>query len=1003
MIKVNQWRFWTALTLLLARLPACAAAGPEWFTRVWRTDDGLLDNNINAVAQGPDGYLWLVTPVGLMQFDGVNFNPLPTEDFTGPSASHVRTLMCGRTGVLWMGADGGGVTGLDTNFSKVPFPRKGLPAHVPLALAEDREGSLWLGYSSTVCRVSQGQITQFGAKDGVPSGLFHSLKSDGAGNIWLAQGSQISIFRDGRFRQVINQGAIQSLAATPTNAVWFVAGAHLFRCGANGGLRDYGAFQDASGPVVMAMLEDHTGAVWICTDGNSLFRYAESGFERLEASHSSILSIAEDHEGNIWVGTGGGGLDRISLSGIHLEAMQNDQMLFELQSICEDSEGVLWGATRNGFLVSRTNDVWKPVFTNAAFAGTVTCVAADREGGIWIGTKNRKLLSLLNGTYSTLDENVVDGPVHGLLPASNGDLWIVGDNALQRLQDGQIQNVKLPRNVRKIYAIAEDTSSNIWVGANGLLLRFDGTNFVNETPRRWITGRPICCLYGTPDGSMWIGSRGGGLVRYKNGRTTRIGTEQGLFNNYISQMVLDDRGWLWFGSNRGVFKIRRSELDLAMEDHSIILRPIVYGKNEGLVSLEAIFSTASSSILRSAVRGSDGRVWMLMHTGVVVACPTILSDDFGPPPVLLTHFNIDGQTIASYGGVESAHSAANLKTLNVPLPLPPSHRHLQFDFTAFHFSAPENIHFRYQLSGFDTNWIDAGTARTAEYSRLNAGDFQFRIEASVGDGPWSEIPAKLAFTVAPFFWQTLSFRLGVLGTLLILVVAVVRYISFRRLRLELRQMEQRAAVERERGRIARDIHDDLGNRLTEIQLLAGLAQRNRSAPEKAVTQVNDISSAARLATDALDEIVWAINPRNDTLPHLINYLGQFTADYLRTAGIRCRLDLPENPPAKSVSAEVRHNLFLAVKESLNNIVRHSGATEVSLLILVTDESLSVIIQDNGRGFNGEVKSNGADGLENMRQRVAEIGGKFRIQSKPDAGVCVSFSGLLLDKNKAHGN
>jgi signal transduction histidine kinase len=143
--------------------------------------------------------------------------------------------------------------------------------------------------------------------------------------------------------------------------------------------------------------------------------------------------------------------------------------------------------------------------------------------------------------------------------------------------------------------------------------------------------------------------------------------------------------------------------------------------------------------------------------------------------------------------------------------------------------------------------------------------------------------------------------------------------------------------------------------------------------------------------------VWAINPRNDTLPHLINYLGQFATDFMRTAGIHCRVDLPENPPAKPVSAEVRHNLFLAIKESLNNIARHSNATEVSMLILATDKSLSVIIQDNGRGFSGEPKTNGADGLENMRLRIAEIGGEFQIKSRPGAGTCISFNGLWLEE------
>ena len=380
-----------------------------------------------------------------MQFDGVNFNPFPIEDFTGRRASHVRTLLFDRAGVLWMGADGGPVTGLDTNFSKVPFPQKGLPAHVPLALAEDHDASLWLGYSSAICHVSNGQVTQFSAKEGVPPGVFHSLKSDGTGNIWLAQGSEIRVFRDGRFREAVSLGGIQSLAATPSNAIWFVAGAHLFHCGANGGARDYGAFQDPSGPVVTAMLEDRTGAVWIGTDGNGLFRYTDVGFERIETSHSSILSIAEDREGNIWAGTDGGGLNRISLSGIHLETVENDQTLSELQSICQDNHGTMWGATRNGFLVSLAEDRWKPALTNAAFSGIVTCVAAGQGGGILIGTRNRRLLSLLNGAYSTLEENVVDGPVTGFC---RRQMATCGSSAITRCSGGGAAKLRIS-NCRK--------------------------------------------------------------------------------------------------------------------------------------------------------------------------------------------------------------------------------------------------------------------------------------------------------------------------------------------------------------------------------------------------------------------------------------------------------------------------------------------------------------------------------------------------------------------------
>lgn len=994
--RMNGLRVWAALIFLLAGFPALSSANSEWFTRVWQIDDGLLDNDINGIVQGPDEYLWLVTPVGLMRFDGINFSSFPTEKLAGRSASHIRMMLCSRAGVLWMAFDGGQVIGLNPDFSVESLDNKTLPARAPIALANDEDGALWLGYTNAIYVVRGGQITKLGAKDGVPSGIVHSLASDGVGNIWLAKGSQICNFRNGNFHQTANVEGVECLTATHTNAIWLVADAHLFSCDINGKLEDCGAFQDHSNTRAAELLEDRSGSVWIGTAGNGLFQYNQSHYERMETSHSSIQSLMEDHEGNIWVGTGGGGLDRITPCGLRLEAPEKNQIQSQIQSICQDANSVFWGATQNGTLVSRIGSTWKPVWTNASFAGTVACVAADRSA-VWVGTRSGKLLRIVDTNHISWETNIAHGPIRGLMVTSKGNLWIVGSDVLQRLHDAQVENIRLPRQVQRVFAMAEDSTGNIWISANGTLMRFDGTKLLNETSRLNTSGSPICCLFGTEDGSVWIGSRGGGLMRLKNGQIGQMGLSQGLVNNYISQIIADGHGWLWFGSKHGIFKLRQSEVERAMENPNTCLRPIIYGKNVGLISQEAVFSIASPFVLPRAILSHDGRVWMLMHTGVVVADPEILSESTALPPILLTQVAMDGQTIASHDGRAGTKIAANRKTSNGQLKIPPSHRHLEFDFTAFHFRDPENLRFRYLLAGYDSDWIDAGAERSAAYSRLTAGNYQFRVEASVGDGPWSDPPTALDFDIVPFFWQTWWFRFGVVLIFTLSLVAIVRYVSYRRLRSKLRAAEQQAALERERGRIARDIHDDLGNRLTEIQLLTGLAQRNRDIPNNAVIHINEISSAARQATDALDEIVWAINPRNDTLPHLINYLGQFTADYMRTAGIRCRVDLPENPPAKSVSAEVRHNIFLAIKESLNNIVRHASATEVSLLILVADNSLSIIIEDDGRGFSDEVKNSGADGLENMRLRITEIRGQFQIKSRPGAGTCISFNGLWLSE------
>jgi two-component sensor histidine kinase len=384
-----------------------------------------------------------------------------------------------------------------------------------------------------------------------------------------------------------------------------------------------------------------------------------------------------------------------------------------------------------------------------------------------------------------------------------------------------------------------------------------------------------------------------------------------------------------------------------------------------------------------------------MHTALVVVDPSKLDLNPGPPPALVTRVSVDDQVVASYGGVlplprNPASPVLDLASSEPRLHLPPGHHRIDFDFAALSFAAPENIQFRYRLKGYDDDWVDAGNHRSAIYSRLPYGDYTFRIQACNSDGNWSEDRPSLALAVNPFFWQNWWFRVAALGAFTTTLIALVRYVSFRRLRHQLLHLEQQAALHKERARIAKDIHDDLGANLTQIAFLGDLAQQDREDPEKAAARSNKISSTARQAIKSLDEIVWAVNPRNDTLAHLIEYSGQFALDYLRVAGIRCRLDFPEQTPSGGLSTDLRHNLFLVIKEALNNIVKHSHANEVWLRARVADHSLNISIEDNGIGF-GQVPDDGtSDGLRNMRQRLSDIGGECHIDSQPGSGTKVSL-------------
>jgi signal transduction histidine kinase len=322
--------------------------------------------------------------------------------------------------------------------------------------------------------------------------------------------------------------------------------------------------------------------------------------------------------------------------------------------------------------------------------------------------------------------------------------------------------------------------------------------------------------------------------------------------------------------------------------------------------------------------------------------------------------------------------------------VPPNHRRLEFEFTALSFVGTENISFRCRLDGYDDDWVEPKQGRVAWYPRLDKGDYKFRVKACNSEGIWNETSTPFAFIVTPFFWQTWWFQSAVVAAFTGLVIAVVRYVSFRRLRAQLLVLEQQAALYKERARIAKDIHDDLGASLTQISLLGELAHQDRAAPDKVGEHVNVIANTARRAVKSLDEIVWAVNPRNDTLAHFIDYTGQFALDYLRLAGVRCRLDLPEHVPARELSTDVRHNLFLVVKEAINNTVKYAHATELRLRIAVTDENLELSVEDNGCGFEQPSEADGADGLRNMRQRMADIGGRCWIQGRPGAGAKIAL-------------
>jgi signal transduction histidine kinase len=292
---------------------------------------------------------------------------------------------------------------------------------------------------------------------------------------------------------------------------------------------------------------------------------------------------------------------------------------------------------------------------------------------------------------------------------------------------------------------------------------------------------------------------------------------------------------------------------------------------------------------------------------------------------------------------------------------------------------------------FSIGW---GSETWARYSHLPPGQYAFHVKAATGTGEWIDGEALVAVAVVPPLWQRTWFRLTMLGSAVALLLAGVRYGTWRRMQTRLEAIERQRAVERERTRIARDIHDDLGANLTQIALLSELAQSDMDDPGQAKTHLRQIFSAARSMTRQLDEIVWAVDPENDFLEATVNYICKFAQDYLGLAGVRCRLDVPETSPRLTISSAERHNLFLVVKEALNNIVKHAQAGEVWLRIQQDADALTLVIEDNGKGFVEKAPAEatptgtGGHGIQNMKQRMARIGARFEQRTEPGKGTVV---------------
>jgi signal transduction histidine kinase/ligand-binding sensor domain-containing protein len=994
------WGFAVALGILPGPAALQAAGLDERYSvDAWGTEQGLLpQSSVLAMVQTRDGYLWLGTLNGLVRFDGLHFTVFDESNTPGLDSVRIVRLFEDSRSNLWVGTETAGAALIQNGRVHPLNIGRGRHAGHLVSICEDSAGAVWL-------LTEDAQLARFANETvdvwSLGQGRGRSIIAEKGGMVWIGTDDQILGVDAAAVRSKAPLPVIQGppvtqvdlLLASRSGGYWRLADGVICKCSGTNIARVFARYPwtQTQRDVVKAACEDRDGNLVVGTGGTSgdgVFWFDDQGHaahistkDRL--SNNSVLSLDADTDGNLWVGLDGGGLNRVKRQ---VFRVLDETYGTVAQSLCPDDQGGLWISAKSHDFSYWKNGVWRKY---DAFFGSLsqfnpTAVLVDREQRVWAATRpayGLPLFQLQDGVFRPAP-GLTNAWVSGLFEDHAGALWVATSGGLGQW-NGTLwrlftTNDGLSANI--VQSIAEDHAGILWIGTEGGgLNRFQDGHFTSFQRKTGFPSDNISAIYADAADVLWIGTFGNGLIRFSDGNWTHYTTQNGLIGNSLDYLIEDGDGFLWIGSNAGLMRVRKKDLDEFAAAPASFIPCRGYDKRDGLPATECTFGSQPA-----ACRTPDGILWFPTVAGVVSVNPGQIHFNTNPPPVVVE-------------SVLVAEQASDTNGPHAMLPdsviVPPGKEDLVIQYTSLNLGSADRSRFKYRLVGRETKWHEAGAQRFARYPTLSPGQYEFQVQACNEDGVWNEIGASLAVTVLPFFWQTGWFRATEVAALLAIVIATVYFIATEKLRQQLAGLRQQQALEKERSRIARDIHDQVGASLTQLALLGEMVETDKESPEEAEAHARQISQTARETTRALDEIVWTVNPSNDSLDGLVNYICKHAQDYLSVAGLRYRLDVPSQLPATPISPETRHNVFLASKEAVTNIVKHARASEAWIHLRLEPRGFTLEIEDNGRGPAGlrEKAAESRNGMRNMRKRMEDIGGEFSIGPGRHGGTLVRLT------------
>ena len=913
-------------------------------------ENGLPQNTVQALAQTADGFLWIGTEVGLVRFDGNSF--LMLDQTSKPLAIPGNDVQC---------------------------------------LLATPDGFLWIGTTDGLARLQNGSITIFTTANGLPSNSIRSIHAATNGGVIVStQAGDVGIKANQvgplMYDKLDGTAASYELKiADEIHAAIKRGTAEIWHNSAR--QQTFTVGRDLPGSRIQTAFSDRSGSLWIGTN-NGLVRYASGKLDRFPLTDplatASILSVLEDHEGNLWVGTESSGLHILRDERFRTFGSRDGLSSDSTTTVVEDAAGTLWigtsgyglnAVTRSaaGFAKAKTYTV-----RDGLTSDIILSLATAPDGDIWAGTPDG-LNRLRQGTISTFTtaDGLPDDFIRSLHVDSDNSLWIGTRRGLAHLTftgdnphiNTYTQSTGLGSDL--VGAMARDTNGNLWVATLAGLSRLTAAptpQITNFTTANGLSSNIITSLLPRGNGALLIGTQDHGWNLW-NGQSFSPIANTGLGQTTIHAILDDNSSHLWFATAGG---IARCDCDNTGVHATGVGRGggmnggcshwMEFGPADGLRTRQMATNSHPS-----AWRSHDGLLWFATPKGLVEVDPAHFPVNTVPPPLALVRFAVD-----------DIDQPLNDNALKISA----GHNHFQFDYAGLSFTAPQKVRYRYMLEGFDHQWTDAGSRRSAYYTSIPPGHYTFRVQAANNDGLWNTTGASLALQLRPHFYQTIWFYLLLLAFAAALVFLVLR------LRL-LRAQREFSAVLAERNRIAREVHDTLAQGYVgvsvQLEVLSELLRQNKN--EAAARHLDTTRQHVREGLADARQSIWALRSQDSGENTLPVQLRRAT-EHANGHGLEAAFTL--YGAYRPMSPGTEREILRIGQEAIHNVKKHAGARHLKVQLEYGPAELALIVTDDGRGFESTNGSSPAGhyGLTGMRERADLIGATLEVTSEIGTGTTV---------------